>query len=206
MDQLVQTIISQHTSDSNTAVAFTSLKDRFPSWESVLDAEEQEVADAIRSGGLANVKARRIREMLSAVRERRGELRIDFLAELPLAEAKAWLRQLPGVGPKTAAVVLVFALGMPALPVDTHVYRVSTRLGLIPARVSFEKAHDILESQVEPENVFEFHMQLIRHGRQTCKAQLPRCGTCPLRDECPAAPAFERAEKSRRRSVQRKRR
>jgi endonuclease-3 len=200
MDQLVSTVISQHTSDSNTARAFASLKKRFPEWESVLNADEQDVADAIRSGGLANVKAQRIREMLTAIRDRKGELSIDFLADLPLSEAKAWLRELPGVGPKTAAVVLVFALGMPALPVDTHVYRVSTRLGLIPPKTSFDRAHDILERQVEPEDVFEFHMQLIRHGRQTGKARRPRCKECPLQEECPAAPGFMRAEERRHRT------
>jgi len=199
VDQLVATVLSQHTSDSNTEAAFTRLKARFPTWEQVIAADTADIADAIRVGGLANVKAERIPQMLSAVLERRGALEIDFLRDLPLDEAKAWLRELPGVGPKTAAVVLVFALDMPAMPVDTHVYRVSKRLGLVSGKTSVEKAHDILEGMVEPGNVFEFHMLLIRHGREACKAQRPRCPTCVLREDCPAADGFERAVANRNR-------
>ncbi len=193
VDQLVGTILSQHTSDINSDEAFRRLKVRFPTWEGALAGDPADLADAIRVGGLANIKTDRIRRVLSAVLDRRGALEIDFLRDLPLDEAKAWLRELPGVGPKTAAVVLVFALGMPAMPVDTHVYRVSKRLGLVPQKTSVEKAHDILESMVEPEHVFEFHVMLIRHGRETCKAQRPLCTACILREDCPSAPAFERA-------------
>ena len=197
MDQLVATILSQHTSDSNSDAAFARLKARFPTWEEVLDVDEADLADAIRVGGLANVKAERIPQMLSAVLERRGALEIDFLRDLPLDEAKAWLQELPGVGPKTAAVVLVFALDMPAMPVDTHVYRVSRRLGLVSEKTSVEKAHDVLERMLEPGDVFEFHVLLIRHGRETCKAQRPLCAACVLREDCPSAPAFEQAAAKR---------
>jgi len=193
MDQLVATVLSQHTSDSNTDAAFKRLKARFPTWEEVIEADVADLRDAIRVGGLANIKAVRIPRILSAIRERRGGLEIDFLRDLPLDEAKAWLQELPGVGPKTAAVVLVFAFDMPALPVDTHVYRVSKRLGLISERTSAAQAHDVLERMVEPEDVFQFHVLLITHGRQTCKAQRPRCAACALLEDCPSAPAFEEA-------------
>ena len=197
IDQLVGTVLSQHTSDINSDEAFRRLKARFPSWEQALAADSADLADAIRVGGLANVKAERIQQMLSAVLERRGSLEIDFLRDLPLEEAKTWLRELPGVGPKTAAVVLVFALDMPAMPVDTHVYRVSKRLRLISEKTSVEKAHDILEGMIEPEDVFEFHVLLIRHGRETCKAQRPLCPACMLREDCPSARVFERAAANR---------
>ena len=199
VDQLVATVLSQHTSDSNTEAAFARLKARFPTWQEVIAADTADIADAIRVGGLANVKAERIPQMLSAVLERRGALEIDFLRDLPLDEAKAWLRKLPGVGPKTAAVVLVFALDMPAMPVDTHVYRVSKRLGLVSSKTSVEKAHEVLESMVGPDEVFDFHVLLIRHGRETCKAQRPRCPACVLREDCPSAGAFERAAAERNR-------
>ena len=197
LDQLVATVLSQHTSDFNSDAAFASLKARFPTWEEVIEADRADLADAIRMGGLANAKAERIPQMLSAILHRRGTLDIDFLRTLPLDEAKAWLRELPGVGPKTAAVVLVFALDMPAMPVDTHVYRVSKRLGLLPPKTTVERAHDLLEAMLEPENVFSFHVLLIRHGRETCKAQRPRCTACVLREDCPSGHAFERTAAGR---------
>jgi endonuclease-3 len=206
IDQLVATVLSQHTSDSNTDAAFSRLKARFPTWEEVIRADVGDLADAIRVGGLANIKAARIPQILSAIRERRGALEIDFLRDLPLEEAKAWLRELPGVGPKTAAVVLVFAFDMPALPVDTHIYRVSKRLGLISKRTTAERAHDILEAMVEPADVFEFHVLLITHGRETCRAQRPRCPACALREDCPSAPGFEKAAGKRENTLSRVRR
>jgi endonuclease-3 len=183
--ELVQTILSQNTSDVNTERAFGRLWSRFGGWEAILAAPTPAVADAIRSGGLAEIKAPRIKGVLAAVKQDRGELDLEFLAELSLEEARAYLTSLGGVGPKTAACVLLFALGMPALPVDTHVHRVSKRLGLIGERISAEAAHRLLEAAIPPAEMFNAHMLLIRHGRVICKALRPRCETCPLEDVCP---------------------
>jgi endonuclease-3 len=187
LTELVLTILSQHTNDMNSGRAFASMQRAFPTWDEVLAAEPAALADCIRQGGLANQKAPRIRRVLARIREERGSWDLGFLAELPLDEAKTWLRSLPGVGPKTAACVLLFALGRPALPVDTHVYRVARRLGLIAARVTPEQAHQQLEAQVLPDDVYAFHIALIKLGRHTCTARNPRCGDCPLNDVCPSA-------------------
>ena len=183
--ELVQTILSQNTSDVNTERAFASLWARFGDWEAILAAPTSAVADAIRSGGLAEIKAPRIQGVLRAIEQDRGELSLEFLADLPLDEARSYLTSLGGVGPKTAACVLLFALGMPALPVDTHVHRVSKRLGLIGERISAEAAHRLLEATIPPAEMFDAHMLLIRHGRVICKALRPRCEACPLADVCP---------------------
>ncbi|MCC7371135.1 MAG: endonuclease III [Chloroflexi bacterium] len=182
---LIQTILSQNTSDVNTDRAFASLWGTFGSWEAIRAAPTAAVADAIRSGGLAEIKAPRIQGVLHVIQQDRGELGLDFLAELPLDDARAYLTRLNGVGPKTAACVLLFALGMPAMPVDTHVHRVSKRLGLIGPKVSAEAAHQILEASMPPDQMYEAHMLLIRHGRVLCKALRPRCGACPLTAVCP---------------------
>jgi endonuclease-3 len=187
MTELVLTILSQNTSDANSGRAFARLRLRFPIWEALLGADPREIEEAIQVGGLARVKAPRIKAILEEVWRRLGSFDLSFLKEMPLAEAKAWLRSLPGVGPKTAACVLMFALGMPALPVDTHVYRVARRLGLVPRQVSAEKAHELLEGMLAPEQVYTFHMSLIRHGRRTCRAQRPLCPICPLAPRCPSA-------------------
>ena len=183
--ELVQTILSQNTSDVNTERAFASLWSRFGGWQAILAAPTPAVADAIRSGGLAEIKAPRIKGVLEAIQRDRGELSLDFLAALPLDEARSYLTSLGGVGPKTAACVLLFALGRPALPVDTHVHRVSKRLGLIGERISAEAAHRVLEAAIPPAEMFDAHMLLIRHGRVICKALRPRCDACPLGDVCP---------------------
>lgn len=183
--ELIQTILSQNTSDVNTERAFASLWARFGDWEAIRAAPATEIADAIRSGGLAQVKAPRIKAVLESIEGDRGELSLDFLAAMPLADARAYLTSLGGVGPKTAACVLLFALGMPALPVDTHVHRVSKRLGLIGPTVSAEAAHAILEAAIPPDEMYDAHMLLIRHGRVICKAPRPRCAACPLQDVCP---------------------
>lgn len=183
--ELIQTILSQNTSDTNTERAFASLWARFGSWEAILAAPIEEIAAAIRSGGLAQVKAPRIKAVLAAIQERHGALSLDFLAEWPVEEARAYLTALGGVGPKTAACVLLFALGKPALPVDTHVHRVSRRLGLIGPAVSAEAAHRLLEAVIPPAEMYDAHMLLIQHGRVTCKALRPRCSSCPLADVCP---------------------
>lgn len=190
LSSLIATVLSQNTSDVNSHRAFAELVRRFPRWESVAAADVHEVARTVRAGGLADIKARRIKLILHQIKMERGDLDLSFLSELGLGEAKAWLRRLPGVGPKTAGCVLLFSLGKPAMPVDTHVYRVARRLGLIDARVSVEKAHEVLESLVEPENVYEFHMLMVQHGRRTCKSQKPRCTACVLRVICPSAGSF----------------
>jgi len=177
---LVGTILSQHTSDVNSERAYRQLVATFSTWEQVRDAPVEQVAQAIRSGGLANMKAPRIQEVLRVLTSRLNgaPLALSFLADLPLAEARAYLRSLPGVGPKTAACVLLFSLGMPACPVDTHVHRVSRRLGLIGAKVSADQAHTIFESIVPGEWAYALHVHLIRHGRRVCHAQRPDCERC----------------------------
>lgn len=194
---LVGTILSQATSDTNSGRAYAALRVAFPSWEGVLVAPEAAVADAIRSGGLANLKARRIQEALGAVLAARGDLDFGFLAALPLDEARAWLTALPGVGPKTAACVLLFNLGRPALPVDTHVHRVARRLGLLGARVSAAAAHDVLQAQLAPAQIYDFHINILLHGRRVCHAQRPRCAACPLTAHCAYFRALDQAASAR---------
>lgn len=189
LDELVATILSQHTSDLNSGRAFAALRARFPTWEAVAAAEEAEVADAIQVGGLANIKAPRILRVLRAVQAETGAYSLDWLAELSVAEARAWLLDLPGVGPKTASCVLLFSLGLPTMPVDTHVYRVGRRLGLIPDGVGANAAHGWFDSLIGPDRAatYALHLNLIRHGRTVCKARVPACGHCPLNDVCPGA-------------------
>ncbi|MBI4492215.1 MAG: endonuclease III [Chloroflexi bacterium] len=183
--ELVQTILSQNTSDLNSERAFASLMARFESFERVAAAPVEAIADAIRLGGLARVKAPRIKQVLEHIQAERGCIDLEFLRAMDTAAARDFLTSLPGVGPKTAACVLLFALGKPAIPVDTHVHRVSQRLGLIGPRVPAEQAEALLEQLVPPETYYAFHMSLIRHGRQLCKAPRPRCDRCPLDDLCP---------------------
>lgn len=183
---LVQTVLSQNTSDANSHRAFESLLAAFADWESVAAADTEAVAKAIRQGGLADIKAGRIQYMLRQIEERRGSLDLSFLKGLPLPDARSWLRSLPGVGPKTASCVLLFSLGMPALPVDTHVFRVAGRLGLIDSKATPEKAHNMLEAMVPSHDVYAFHLYLIEHGRRVCKAQRPRCSVCVLLSLCPS--------------------
>ena len=184
--ELVYTILSQHTSDVNSERAFKSLMTRFDSVEEVADAPVSAIEESIRMGGLAKSKAPRIKAVLQQIAEELGSFDLSFLAEMPLEESKAWLKRLPGIGPKTAAIILSFSLGLPAMPVDTHIFRVSKRLGLIGPKVNAEKAHDILEPMVPPSEVFAFHVYLIRHGRQVCKALRPRCDSCVLVWGCPS--------------------
>ncbi len=193
--ELVLTLLSQNTSDSNSGRAFIRLLNDFPDWPSVLDADVKAIERAIQPGGLAPTKAPRLQAILREVYARRRSFDLTFLRDLPLEEARAWLRSLPGVGPKTAACVLLFALGRPALPVDTHVHRVAKRLGLVSEKTNAGQAHQLLESMVEPTDVYAFHIQLIKHGRRTCAAQRPKCPTCPLRDGCPAAILSPRAKR-----------
>jgi endonuclease-3 len=195
LDELLFTVLTQHTSDSNAEIAFTAMRKRYPTWGVVVEADTSELANTIRSGGLANQKAPRLQAILLEILQRRGEFEIEFLGGLPLEESRAWLTSLPGVGPKTAAVTLAFSLGMPAMPVDTHIYRVGKRIGLIGMKTSVDDAHVIMERQVPEERVYAYHVQLIAHGRQTCKAIRPQCGRCALQDVCASAPAFAAAFK-----------
>ncbi|UCH50356.1 MAG: endonuclease III [Chloroflexota bacterium] len=187
---LVQTILSQNTSDRNSGQAFEQLLASFGSWEDMADASVGAISHSIRAGGLGVVKARYIKQALQEIRRKRGDFELGFLGKLPVDEARDWLRQLPGVGMKTASCVLIFSLGMPALPVDTHVFRVARRLGLVGSRVSVEQAHRLLEGVVPPDDVYRFHVLLIEHGRKICKAQRPRCKDCVLRMLCPSSEEF----------------
>lgn len=182
------TVLSQHTSDVNTARAFAGLKARFPEWDAVVRARPKQVADSIRSGGLADQKAPRIQAILREVERREGVLSLARLEDLPDDEVEDYLCSLPGVGPKTAACVLVFSLGRAAFPIDTHVHRVTKRLGWIPPAATADKAHALLKRAVPPELRYELHVQLITHGRTICKAQVPRCSECPLFDLCETGP------------------
>jgi len=187
---LVQTILSQNTSDRNSGQAFEQLLASFGSWEDMADASVDAISHSIKAGGLGVVKARYIKQALEEIRRRQGDFELDFLGRLPVDEGRDWLRQLPGVGMKTASCVLLFSLGMPALPVDTHVFRVAKRLGLVGSRVSVEQAHRLLEGLVPPQNVYRLHVLLIEHGRRTCKAQRPRCKECVLQGLCPSYEEF----------------
>ena len=184
VSELVSTILSQNTNDVNRDVAFDRLRSRLPTWEQVRDADLESVIEAIRTAGLANQKGPRIQDALRRITQERGELDLDFLADWPVEDAKDWLCAINGVGPKTAAIVLLFSLGRPAFPVDTHVHRVTKRLGLIGPRVSREKAHVSLEELVPETAYYSFHLNLIHHGRQTCSSRSPKCSECPLRDLC----------------------
>jgi endonuclease III len=185
LSELIVTILSQNTSDHNSRRAFDSLLSRFDTWEVVAEGSVDDIARAIKLGGLAQVKAPRIKRILQQIQAQHGSLDLDFLKKMPVAEAKAWLRSLPGVGPKTAACVLLFSLGKPVLPVDTHILRVAKRLGLIDSRVSAEKAHEILGDMVSPKYVYQFHIHMIEHGRRVCTARRPRCRECVLLKVCP---------------------
>ncbi len=186
LSELIATILSQNTSDTNSGRAFTSLREKFPNWEEVAKANVSAIEKAIRSGGLSHIKAARIKEILQTILKERGSLDLSFLDNIPLDESKAWLRQLPGVGPKTVGCVLLFSLGKPVFPVDTHVFRVSKRLGLIANGVSAEQAHELLAGMVPVEHVYEFHMNMVEHGRKTCKSQRPKCPDCVLQKVCPS--------------------
>lgn len=179
--ELIKTVLSQHTNDRNRDRAFAALRERFPLWEEVRDAPVEAVEEAIRPGGLAKQKAPRIQAILEQLGEHPS---LDWTKTAPPAESMAYLDSLPGVGRKTAACVLMFSWGIPEIPVDVHVHRVGGRLGLFPARASFERAHDEMQAVVDPADAYELHMNLIRHGRQVCRPK-PRCGECELRRMCP---------------------
>lgn len=184
LDELVSTILSQNTNDTNRDRAFDSLKERFPTWEAVRDADPEDVIAAIRVAGLANQKGPRIQAVLKAVTRERGNLGLDFLQDLPAEQAYEWLLKFKGVGPKTASIVLQFSLNKPAFPVDTHIHRISGRLGLRPVKMNAEAAHKHLAKLFQPDTYYTAHLNIIRLGREICKAQKPQCDRCPLQDLC----------------------
>ncbi len=187
LDELILTVLSQSTNDRNRDVAYLRLRDRFPSWEAVRDAPLDEVEEAIRPGGISKVKSARIQAILRALDEARGTVSLDHLGDMDVAAARDELIALPGVGRKTAACVLLFSFGMPDVPVDTHVSRVGTRLGMFRPGAPFEELHDDMLALTPRGQELELHVNLLRHGRRTCHAQRPECPVCPLRRMCPWA-------------------
>ena len=187
IDVLIATILSQNTSDVNSRRAFDSLISTFDSWEAVASAPAEYIAQAIKSGGLSRIKAVRIKQVLNKIEGERGHICLDFLTSMSISEAEDYLMSLPGVGPKTASCVLLFGLGKPSLPVDTHVFRVARRLGLIDSRVSIAKAHNLLQEQIPPQKVYQFHLHMIEHGRRVCHARQPDCDECVLKGICPSS-------------------
>ncbi|MBP1693345.1 MAG: endonuclease, partial [Chloroflexi bacterium] len=184
LDELVSTILSQNTNDTNRDRAFNSLRRRFPTWEAVRDADQAAVIEAIRPAGLANQKGPRIQAVLREISAERGSLDLEFLNDMELEEARAWLMKFNGVGPKTAAIVLLFPSRRPAFPVDTHIYRVTGRLGLRPQNMNVEQAHPYLEGLFSPDAYYPAHLNLIRLGREICQARRPNCPICPVKDLC----------------------
>jgi endonuclease III len=187
--ELILTVLSQSTNDRNRDVAYLALRERFPSWDEVRDAPVDLIEEAIRPGGISKVKSARIKSILGAITDTApgGELSLDWLVELSVPEAQSYLTSLPGVGRKTAACVLLFALGMRDVPVDTHLSRVGTRLGLFRSGAPFEEMHDEMLELTPPGEELEFHLNLLRHGRRTCHARRPDCAGCALQKMCPSA-------------------
>ncbi|MGD0877827.1 MAG: endonuclease III [Anaerolineales bacterium] len=184
VDELVSTILSQNTNDINRDRAFESLRRNFPTWEAVRDADPGSIVAAIRSAGLANQKGPRIQHVLQEISTERTSLDLNFLKDLPLDEARAWLMKYKGVGPKTAAIVLLFSLDRPAFPVDTHIFRVTGRIGLLPEKMTVEDAHTHLEKLFPPDTYYAAHLNIIRLGREICSARSPACQNCPLSRLC----------------------
>lgn len=191
LDELILTILSQNTNDRNRDVAYERLRRCFPAWQDVRDAEQSEVIDAIRPAGLANQKGPRIQHILRQISATKmgdqddcDDLDLSFLADYSAEDARNWLLQFNGVGPKTASIVMLFSLGIPAFPVDTHIYRVSGRIGLRPPSLSVEQTHDYLAQRLPPETYAAAHLNLIRLGREVCLARRPRCPACPVQDLC----------------------
>jgi endonuclease-3 len=185
VSELVLTFLSQSTTDTNSWRGYQALQAKFADWEAMADAPVEEIEAAIRPCGLSRQKAPRIKAMLQQLREEHGHITLDFLADMPPDEALAYLMSFHGVGRKTASCVLLFSLGMPAMPVDTHVLRLARRLALIPEQTGADEAHDLLESLLPEELYLVFHVNMIAHGRQTCFAQHPACERCAISDLCP---------------------
>ena len=184
LDQLIATVLSQNTNDNNSIEGFRRLKRRFRSWKRAAEAPACEIAEAIRVSGLANVKSVRIKEILQRVKADHGRYTLEPVGRMPLQEARDYLRSFKGVGEKTVACVLLFSFDMPVFPVDTHILRVSKRLGLIPQKATADQAHEILQALVPADLVYAFHLLLIRHGRNVCHARKPECGRCVIAADC----------------------
>ncbi len=184
LSELILTILSQATTDINSRRAFESLKNRFPDWESARRARPSSIAAAIKSCGLANAKSGVIKNALNEIRRRRGELDLSFLQTSPLKEAREFLTSLSGVGPKTAACVLLFACDREVFPMDVHILRITKRLGMVPQKLNDEQAHVLMGKLVPPKKHYSLHVNLIRHGRQVCRPQNPKCDRCPLIEQC----------------------
>ena len=184
LDELVSTILSQNTNDRNRDVAFNKLKEHFSTWEEVRDADPQKVVEAIRPAGLANQKGPRIQTVLRNISEERGNLELDFLREMPAGQVQDWLMRFKGVGLKTASIVMQFSLGIPAFPVDTHIYRVSGRIGLRPEKMNADQAHPHLAALFPSQEYGPAHLNMIRLGREVCHPRNPDCPNCPLRQIC----------------------
>jgi endonuclease-3 len=191
LDGLVHTILSQNTSDGNSSRAFRSLKEAFPTWEDAAGARVEEIEETIRPGGISRVKAERIKVVLETVRRDCGSYSLECLRDMGSEQAQSYLLGMPGVGRKTVAVLLLFQLGYPCFPVDTHIFRVSKRLGAIPPRANPAQAHDIMDELVADDIKFRLHINLIEHGRQVCKARKPNCPGCCLNDICPRIGVIE---------------
>jgi len=187
LDVLIGTILSQNTSDANSGRAFAALKASFDNWEAVAAAPVEHIAEVIKSGGLSRIKAARIKQVLERIQKDRGCISLDFLKSKTTDEAEQYLLGLPGIGRKTARCVLLFSLGKPSLPVDTHIFRVAKRLGLIGTNTSVEKAHKLLQEQIPRAKVYQFHVHMIEHGRRICRARQPRCQRCIFRGICPSS-------------------
>jgi endonuclease-3 len=185
LDELILTVLSQNTSDLNCERAYRAMRERYPAWEDVLAADPAELVKVLRPGGLANQKAPRIQAILRRLAASEAGLDLEWLARLDPADAMSFLTALPGVGAKTASCVLLFSLGVPVMPVDTHVHRIALRLGLIGPRVTAGAAHPLLTALTPPERMLEAHLLLIDHGRRICKARRPLCPDCVLLDLCP---------------------
>jgi endonuclease III len=184
LDSLIGTILSQNTTDANSGKAFAQLREAYPTYQHVLDAPVEELKDVIRVAGLANQKAPRIQRSLQKIWDERGAFDLEFLGDMPADDARAWLTSIKGIGLKTASIVICFGFNGMAFPVDTHVNRVSQRIGFTPQGTTPDKAHYIMEEIVPPKDYFAFHIQLIQHGRAVCKARKPRCEACPLTHLC----------------------
>ncbi|MFH1750487.1 MAG: endonuclease III [Candidatus Micrarchaeota archaeon] len=184
LDTLVAVILSQNTNDRNSFAAFEKLKKRFGNWNDLLKAPVSQITELIKIGGLADIKARRIKEVLIAIREKEGKLSLKRLEGMPPAEARNYLMQFKGIGPKSAAVIVAFAFGKPSFPIDTHIFRVIKRIPLIPENTSYENAHLLMDGMVPDALKIPLHMEIIEHGRKVCKSQSPFCGKCVLSGEC----------------------
>jgi endonuclease III len=184
VDELIRTVLSQNTSDKNSIPAFHALKKYFPSWDRVLKADMVRIASLIKHAGLANIKAKRIKEVLREIKQREGRISLARLGCMSVEEAAGYLRSIKGIGPKTAACVLLFSFAKPVMPVDTHIFRVAKRLGLIGKSLNIEEAHTALTAMVPKGLIYKFHLCIIEHGRRTCKAVRPLCEACVLYDMC----------------------